>query len=147
MATYKKQLKDQNGNNIIPALGTATVTSTNIDWSSCSGTETGPDGNVWNWTYLLDGRKMFYTHYVFNIPSGGTGATSWRNSSNSLKMPAGLTRTTALVVASMAYYGNGEVTSSPIWRNSSNSLSCGSYNYYNSNAYNVDGNVIVIPLS
>lgn len=34
MATYKKQLKDQNGNNIIPALGTATVTSTNIDWST-----------------------------------------------------------------------------------------------------------------
>lgn len=34
MATYKKQLKDQNGDNIIPALGTATVTSTNIDWST-----------------------------------------------------------------------------------------------------------------
>ena len=36
MATYKKQLKDQNGDNIIPALGTATVTSTNIDWSTMS---------------------------------------------------------------------------------------------------------------
>lgn len=34
MATYKKQLKDQNGDNIIPALGTSTVTSTNIDWST-----------------------------------------------------------------------------------------------------------------
>lgn len=34
MATYKKQLKDQNGDNIIPALGTATVTGTNIDWST-----------------------------------------------------------------------------------------------------------------
>lgn len=34
MATYKKQLKDQNGNNIIPALGTSTVTSSNIDWST-----------------------------------------------------------------------------------------------------------------
>lgn len=34
MATYKKQLKDKNGDNIIPALGTATVTSTNIDWST-----------------------------------------------------------------------------------------------------------------
>lgn len=34
MATYKKQLKDQNGDNIIPALGTASVTSTNIDWST-----------------------------------------------------------------------------------------------------------------
>lgn len=37
MATYKKQLKDQNGDNIIPALGTATVTSTNIDWSTFPG--------------------------------------------------------------------------------------------------------------
>lgn len=37
MATYKKQLKDQNGDNIIPALGTATVTSTNIDWSTLPG--------------------------------------------------------------------------------------------------------------
>ena len=36
MTTYKKQLKDQNGDNIIPALGTATVTSTNIDWSTMS---------------------------------------------------------------------------------------------------------------
>lgn len=38
MATYKKQLKDQNGDNIIPALGTATVTSTNIDWSTMAST-------------------------------------------------------------------------------------------------------------
>lgn len=38
MATYKKQLKDQNGDNIIPALGTATVTSTNIDWSTMTST-------------------------------------------------------------------------------------------------------------
>ena len=38
MATYKKQLKDQNGDNIIPALGTATVTNTNIDWSSLAST-------------------------------------------------------------------------------------------------------------
>lgn len=39
MATYKKQLKDQNGDNIIPALGTATVTSTNIDWTTLASTE------------------------------------------------------------------------------------------------------------
>lgn len=34
MATYKKQLKDYQGNNIIPALGQATVSSENIDWNS-----------------------------------------------------------------------------------------------------------------
>ena len=43
MATYKKQLKDQNGDNIVPALGSATVTGTNIDWSTV--VETVGSGN------------------------------------------------------------------------------------------------------
>ena len=38
MATYKKQLKDQNGDNIIPALGTETVTNTNISWGTLAST-------------------------------------------------------------------------------------------------------------
>lgn len=57
MATYKKQLKDQNGDNIIPALGTATVTSTNIDWSTMPfsdiefGKSSGTSGGITSVTF------------------------------------------------------------------------------------------------
>lgn len=57
MATYKKQLKDQNGDNIIPALGTATVTSTNIDWSTMPGSySTTEQKTPFTW---IDGKPIY----------------------------------------------------------------------------------------
>lgn len=65
MATYKKQLKDQNGDNIIPALGTATVTGTNIDWSttaqSYSTTEVDT-GATW-----IDGKPIYKKTFSFTL--------------------------------------------------------------------------------
>lgn len=58
MATYKKQLKDQNGDNIIPALGTATVTSTNIDWSTMGENQS-------------DIRKIHYSTFTATTDSNG----------------------------------------------------------------------------
>lgn len=70
MATYKKQLKDQNGDNIIPALGTATVTSTNIDWSTVSdvnySTNEMKTGGTW-----IDGKPIYKKTFVVSIPSSG----------------------------------------------------------------------------
>lgn len=57
MATYKKQLKDKNGDNIIPALGTATVTSTNIDWSTMPGSySTTEQKTPFTW---IDGKPIY----------------------------------------------------------------------------------------
>lgn len=65
MATYKKQLKDQNGDNIIPALGTATVTSTNIDWSTT--------GDQSSYVDLGAIRICFGSATVTSIPTGAFG--------------------------------------------------------------------------
>lgn len=68
MATYKKQLKDQNGDNIIPALGTATVTSTNIDWSTL--------GNQSSYIDLGTIRICFGSVTVTGISTGAYGEKS-----------------------------------------------------------------------
>ena len=69
MATYKKQLKDQNGDNIIPALGTATVTGTNIDWTttaqSYSTTEVDT-GATW-----IDGKPIYKKTFSFTLANSG----------------------------------------------------------------------------
>lgn len=75
MATYKKQLKDQNGDNIIPALGTATVTGTNIDWTttaqSYSTTEVDT-GATW-----IDGKPIYKkTIDMGTLPAAGATTTS-----------------------------------------------------------------------
>lgn len=69
MATYKKQLKDQNGDNIIPALGTATVTSTNIDWSTVEYSTTEQVVGKW-----IDGRLVYRKVLA--------GTTNYNNSEN-----------------------------------------------------------------
>ena len=65
MATYKKQLKDQNGDNIIPALGTATVTSTNIDWSTMPGSySTTEQKTPFTW---IDGKPIYKKTFSFTL--------------------------------------------------------------------------------
>lgn len=65
MATYKKQLKDQNGDNIIPALGTATVTSTNIDWSTMPGSySTAEQATPFTW---IDGKRIYKKTFSFTL--------------------------------------------------------------------------------
>lgn len=69
MATYKKQLKDQNGDNIIPALGTATVTGTNIDWTTTAqsySTAEMDTGATW-----IDGKPIYKKTFAVSIPSSG----------------------------------------------------------------------------
>ena len=67
MATYKKQLKDQNGNNIIPALGTATVTSTNIDWSTMANTYAHASTNT-----IVQYPTSFGNFLTVTVPKTGT---------------------------------------------------------------------------
>lgn len=72
MATYKKQLKDQNGDNIIPALGTATVTSANIDWSTVSDVNYSMNevntGGTW-----IDGKPIYKKSVDFGwLPNNTT---------------------------------------------------------------------------
>lgn len=65
MATYKKQLKDQNGNNIIPALGTGTVTGTNIDWTTTAqsySTTEMDTGATW-----IDGKHIYKKTFSFTL--------------------------------------------------------------------------------
>lgn len=65
MATYKKQLKDQNGDNIIPALGTATVTGTNIDWSTMPGSySTTEQKTPFTW---IDGKHIYKKTFSFTL--------------------------------------------------------------------------------
>ena len=65
MATYKKQLKDQNGDNIIPALGTETVTNTNIDWTTTAqsySTAEMDTGATW-----IDGKHIYKKTFSFTL--------------------------------------------------------------------------------
>ena len=68
MATYKKQLKDQNGDNIIPALGTASVTGTNIDWSTFQRPTTEVVAGKW-----CDGSTIYAQHFTgtFTVSTSG----------------------------------------------------------------------------
>lgn len=84
MATYKKQLKDQNGNNIIPALGTSSVTKNNVDSSSYSGSS--EDG--WDVSYLPNGKKMWSKNGQSTTDSYRIGSAYWGYAANIAELPA-----------------------------------------------------------
>lgn len=78
---YEKQLKDQNGDNIVPALGTATVTSTNIDWSTMPGSySTTEQKTPFTW---IDGKPIYKKTFVVSIPSSGS-VVSFQHGINNL---------------------------------------------------------------
>ena len=80
MATYKKQLKDQNGDNIIPALGTATVTSTNIDWNTIPGSySTTEQKTPFTW---IDGKPIYKKTIDFGALPNATNKKVNHNISN-----------------------------------------------------------------
>lgn len=83
MATYKKQLKDQNGDNIIPALGTASVTKNNVDSSSYSASS--EDG--WDVSYLPNGKKMWSKNGQSTTSSYNVGAAYWGYATNIAELP------------------------------------------------------------
>ena len=98
MATYKKQLKDQNGDNIIPALGTATVTGTNIDWTTVEYSTTEQVVGKW-----IDGRLVYR-----KVLAGTT------NSSNSEYINHGITNFgVAINIYGYIHASNGESQSIP----------------------------------
>ena len=80
MATYKKQLKDQNGDNIIPALGMATVTSTNIDWNTIPGSySTTEQKTPFTW---IDGKPIYKKTIDFGALPNATNKQVYHNISN-----------------------------------------------------------------
>lgn len=107
MATYKKQLKDQNGDNIIPALGTATVTSTNIDWTNILTDSTAFKLSDYGSNTYLDNRNDGWSG--FNLTSGvAFGACTRLNGSWAKDaIGGGMTMTDSLV--SGVYYVASEI--------------------------------------
>lgn len=121
MATYKKQLKDQNGDNIIPALGTATVTSTNIDWSTINPYNySSSEQVVGTW---IDGRNV-YRKVLTGTTSNTANENPYHNISNLYAI---------LEISGSILMTNGEIQ--PIQRVVTDNISgygigLGDFNYY-----------------
>jgi hypothetical protein len=96
MATYKKQLKDQNGDNIIPALGTASVTKNNVDSSSYSASS--EDG--WDVSYLPNGKKMWSKNGESTTESYTVGQSHWGYASNIAELPSSVASVSDVYVMS-----------------------------------------------
>lgn len=77
MATYKKQLKDKDGNNIIPALGTATVTNANIDWTTMPVLAAPSDTVLYNYGTISSNQEITVPYTGFVTGKGVTLANGF----------------------------------------------------------------------